>query len=268
MSTYMLLFLNHLFLLLLSAKCDGYFRSKDACLPFNCGEFTNVQYPFHEFSSPECGPRHFELLCTEKNGVSLLIENRSFKVKSISLSEQLVLVADSQLIDVVANKRYCNLPAPINESELGFFHPSHYNGYVEFMFCFPWFIGGSATLATCGGNYLIHRYMISGNRNPTGDCWSIGKFPIQKKSVKETGNQLEEILRDGFYLTWPWFSGCTTCKQNGGRCRHNPDDGKFSCLYSSHVPLDKGCSALSLSLTHTHTKNTILYIYSLSLCAP
>ncbi|XXG61088.1 hypothetical protein AAC387_Pa04g2831 [Persea americana] len=161
MSTYMLLFLNHLFLLLLSAKCDGYFRSKDACLPFNCGEFTNVQYPFHEFSSPECGPRHFELLCTEKNGVSLLIENRSFKVKSISLSEQLVLVADSQLIDVVANKRYCNLPAPINESELGFFHPSHYNGYVEFMFCFPWFIGGSATLATCGGNYLIHRYMIS-----------------------------------------------------------------------------------------------------------
>ncbi|RWR89983.1 rust resistance kinase Lr10 [Cinnamomum micranthum f. kanehirae] len=248
MSTYMLIFLNHLFLLLLSAKCDGYFRSEDACLPFNCGEFSNVQFPFHEFSSPECRLPDFELLCTEENGVRLLIANRSFEVKSISLSERLVLVADSQLIDVVANKSYCNLPAPFNESELGFFHRSQYNGYVEFMFCFPWFTGGSATLATCGGNHLVHRYIISDSTNLPEYCRSMGKFPIQKKSVKEPGNQLEVILRDGFYLTWPWFGECTICKQNGGRCGHNPDDGKFSCLYSSHVPFDKVLKIIGVCL--------------------
>ncbi|XP_010265072.1 PREDICTED: rust resistance kinase Lr10-like [Nelumbo nucifera] len=224
----------------------------ESCAPYRhrCGNIT-FTFPFSsqkQFGNSrlDCGLPPYIFTCDSSDAAGLLLSKRSYQVKAIFPSDNLITVADQQLVNdlrsgscesfqnfTVADVKPLEFPGwgPM----LNFFKcQSGINGLPEA------FLEQQVLSYSCGENSMLYLfndtttfdYNFTRQSNPIDipkPC-TLVRFPVsganlsRSKLLNKSSSHPEtlfQVLSDGFQLLWPKFGECDDCKQAGGRCGYD-----------------------------------------------
>ncbi|XP_058088049.1 rust resistance kinase Lr10-like [Magnolia sinica] len=196
-----------------STNYHGDYIPNYTCGPFDCGKFTSIGFPFYKSdvqNGSKCGLQNFKLHCQENGVVRLMTEvNRSFEVKELSLRDQRLLLVDTELIDALSQNK-CTLPLEVDYAGLGYSNQSQKNTCVKFTRC-------ENSAPACTANGLNYRYGVERCEHSLGykrmimdKCWDPKRYAVRLDSLEAKWGEVVEVIRDGFYVTWPGESNRTS----------------------------------------------------------
>ncbi|MED6217533.1 hypothetical protein PIB30_018742 [Stylosanthes scabra] len=244
-------------LLLLPTYGASAVDSYTACAPFNCGNFTNISYPFWNGNQPDyCGHPRFKLDC-QQDQVTINIKSEKFDVIDIDQNSQSLKIARSDLYSDPCSMDNTNVSLDndffkftSNDDNITLVYdcdpPSYLPNTVKYLSMFNCSIYGGDTIA----EYLV----LMGNLGPIFDLGC--KFiivPVLAKELQSFSNSPLDgkyVIDKGFEVGWSGVNEnqCDSCKQSGGRCGHNASLNGFICFcHNNQQPYGGICSSNSLS---------------------
>lgn len=230
------------------------------CAPFSCGS-VSFGFPFSPSESFglgqfDCGLPRFQVACDRTSSVpSVQLSGRSYEVRKVYLSDNLIMVVDSPLVNDVSlgEGGSCNSfgNLTISGGKVG----------TEAGLTLP--IGGvNLTIYVCpsgeslSGAFLksvVGNYSCSGTKSEVyfldgtqarsqylgplpSKCKYIG-MPVSASSlnIRNSSNDgawtiLADVLRDGFPLQWANLTDCVNCESIGGRCGYDSSTRRIICF--------------------------------------
>ncbi|GFP96986.1 probable serine/threonine-protein kinase at1g18390 [Phtheirospermum japonicum] len=208
--------------------------------PFECGNTTDIGYPFWGDGRPEsCGYPGFQLNCVDNNTPRLNISPISYQVLDIDYSTQTLRVARDDLLDGLCAPLFLNTTLNINLSTADDLNITLYYGCrpippPALPLISPYQFSCRDTL-----NLYFTAEAISGLGNNVNllSCDNIITVPVNRTAALALANPattspavLEDVLTAGFSIQW-WADNdnCNSCTESGGLCGCNPDSGSFAC---------------------------------------
>ncbi|KAL5763529.1 hypothetical protein ACOSP7_019793 [Xanthoceras sorbifolium] len=234
--------------------------SYEDCAPFNCGNLTKFSFPFSPpLTSGRCGLPGYQIICDDpSSGPKLLFSGRLFRVRDFFPSERVITVVDTQLIQELSSNS-CNSMYNLSISSATSNHDAGSTAppltlprgsNLTFYKC-PSVVNLSKELpvkievnVSCagGGDQLYYLWRLNGSQfdppnsfNPvltsSSECVQV-QVPVSsaKYVLINDSMKLEDVLREGFPLTWPRLEDCERCQNRSGRCGYDPSLKKITCF--------------------------------------
>ncbi|XP_058009318.1 LEAF RUST 10 DISEASE-RESISTANCE LOCUS RECEPTOR-LIKE PROTEIN KINASE-like 1.3 isoform X2 [Hevea brasiliensis] len=234
-------------------------RHQNCTATFDCGNITNIGYPFWGSNRPDyCGHPKFWLNCTDQEAL-ITIKNLTYQALEVNSEAYNLKVARRDYIGGICPNLLLNTTL-----DFSFFsYASDIQNITLYYGCpqLPSFLNplagipGLSTQFTCtlnnsdsGGFYLTRNL---GNFSATilnnlGSCANRVIVPATQSSVSTlesglTQDNLVIALEKGFGLQWDANNSvCETCNLSGGSCGYNTSTSLFAC-YCADQPQQFSC---------------------------
>ncbi|KAF2282695.1 hypothetical protein GH714_043712 [Hevea brasiliensis] len=231
-------------------------RHQNCTATFDCGNITNIGYPFWGSNRPDyCGHPKFWLNCTDQAAL-ITIKNLTYQVLEVNSEAHNLKVARTDYIGSICPNLLLNTTL-----DFSFFsYASDIQNITLYYGCpqLPSFLNplagipGLSTQFTCtlnnsdsGGFYLTRNL---GNFSATilnnlGSCANRVIAPATQSSVSTlesslTQDNLVVALEKGFGLQWDSNNSvCETCNLSGGSCGYNTNTSLFACYCADQPEL-------------------------------
>ncbi|KAJ4889452.1 putative serine/threonine-protein kinase [Raphanus sativus] len=207
-------------------------------LPLRCGSepsvFPNITYPFwgNNIGKPNfCGQKGFELSCKENQTLTLELESFTFRIKSVSLGDKTITVADESLFQD-------GCPHIFNFTGAKQFTLNHNTELVDLFNCADNNSAESLSAVSCQlskDNPIT--YHVFGSAHPPRNCTKVGEIPMLESAKNElrqangSDQALKMALIKGFELRYDKEDKtCEHCFTSTGICGSDSRSGDFMCL--------------------------------------
>ncbi|KAF8081344.1 hypothetical protein N665_0891s0020 [Sinapis alba] len=218
--------------------CFSADRQYEECRsPLRCGYgppvFTNSTYPFwgHEIGKPKfCGRQGFKLTCTERQNLTIEINDLTLRVVSADLYNKRITVADESLLED-------GCPKMLNFKGDDRFTLNHLTTETIDLFnCSSGDSSSALSNITCQeSNVKTSTYHFFGSFH-SHNCSKIGEIPIltsAKNALQYYGLDMKMALKEGFELRYTIEDKvCQVCYTSNGICGSDSESGNFRCLCS------------------------------------
>ncbi|KAI4350948.1 hypothetical protein L6164_005350 [Bauhinia variegata] len=231
--------------LFLSILFPTYFATDDerytACTPFNCGNFTQISYPFWRDSQLEhCGHPMFKLVCFENKAI-INITSEKFLVLDINFTTRILKIAREDLFGNLCPKNYNNISLDWdfynytsndeNSTLLYDCDPDVNTSKLATNFSFTCPINGK-------GPHPRDAYFVRQTNwaDPSPlECRIYMRVPVLLLAVisfiMNSSLDVGYVLDQGFEIRWAVDeANCEDCKRSGGKCGHNVTTAEFRCF--------------------------------------
>ncbi|KAM7279633.1 hypothetical protein ACFE04_006767 [Oxalis oulophora] len=211
---------------------------------YNCGNITNVGFPFWGNNRPQfCGHKEFELKCNDDQESILKIDKMKFLVLGIDSSDYIMTIARVDLsLNLCCPRRFdaANLGKYIlyrkesNQHLCLFYNCTLIPSADRYKFyCSGSFPGQSNVQSTV--NYYVNYSEGKGIGAVAMPCWKSLIVPILKTNVKFLSigtSRLQEVLAKGFEVEYSQIGKlCDSCNKSGGACIFASES--FCCITGS-----------------------------------
>lgn len=232
------------------------FNGFSSCInQINCGNLTNVGFPFWGDSRPDgCGYPYLRLEC-DKNITTIDIINVKYQVLELNLSRQILKLARSDLL-----ARSCastSLPTVLDptlfefapgygninvfyDCSSGFFTLCSTTGKnvssietrsAQNVSCSTHTVGGTETRNCNSSQVVSHQYGSSCSSSMT-----IGVSKIYDHTDTGNHSRIQEALREGFEVKYKVDNEfCSGCSGSGGVCGYGLEAMKPTCFCKNQV---------------------------------
>ncbi|XP_021755085.1 LEAF RUST 10 DISEASE-RESISTANCE LOCUS RECEPTOR-LIKE PROTEIN KINASE-like 1.2 isoform X1 [Chenopodium quinoa] len=216
---------------------------KTCSKPFNCGNITNLSYPFYGLDRPQyCGHPKFELFGCNQNSqpFTMTILSQTFMVLAINSTSSTINVAREDF------RTRSGCPASLVNITIDFsifqYTPLDTNLTLFYGNCstlcnlttfkvFPSCpMSPSETLPIC---LLTRKAMLKSNIS-VASCPNHLFLPTHLSDnliMDKVGDYIPQAAWNGTELKWSANNGlCEACLRSGGQCGHEPHSHKFFCF--------------------------------------
>ncbi|XP_045792648.1 LEAF RUST 10 DISEASE-RESISTANCE LOCUS RECEPTOR-LIKE PROTEIN KINASE-like 2.1 isoform X2 [Trifolium pratense] len=253
-NTFLFLFLSLLFLIQFQKHATTNAVMYASCAPFDCGNFSNISYPFWSFNiQPSyCGHPNFKLDCQHGN-LTIDIKSQKFHILQINQTSQLLRIARDDLWGYDSNvvhscpKQYIDVNLDLNF----FKYTANNENYTLLYECGP--LSQSSTLSS--EVFEVISCLIEGKPR---DAYLVSSAKLAdfivmkcknsitvsglKNSFTNDSDIVVDVLDEGFEVGWSGVGEdeCDGCIKSGGRCGYNTSENAIFCLSpeKSVAPID------------------------------
>jgi hypothetical protein len=215
---------------------------------FNCGDITDVGYPFWGDDRPDaCGHPDLKLNCS-RNITTIEIMKVTYRVLAANTSTKILkIVREDYLVGGICSEAVAFLDtAP--DSEL-FDYGIGYGSITLFYGCPP---TNLPPVFSCNiGGIANNSGYIAGGALGRGPCAQSVVVPVRTTHYKDTGKWsiMEDAIKEGFDVKWKEdTAACSACTGSKGVCGYDPSTKQTTCYSraagASQAPLSK--SGMSL----------------------
>lgn len=211
----------------------------------NCGDFTNITYPFSGVNRPNhCGQPGLELECKD-DVLEITIRSLKYRVLEINSQERTLTVARSDYWDTLC-------PTELRSTVLNFTlfdYGSGVKNITLYYGCSSLLASGLSVLAqqTCTINSTsVNLFPLPTTVNTATDCRNTIILPVfesNAEALERSTMTLRNVLREGFSMEWRvGRERCDSCVSSGGACGYNSTTGELACICSDGV-IATSCSS-------------------------
>ncbi|KAI4346904.1 hypothetical protein L6164_007767 [Bauhinia variegata] len=232
--TFPLIPLSYMIILLISLKSIPRVNSIDSfpscSKQFNCGNLTNVGFPFWGGGRAEgCGYPEFYLNCTE-NLPYITFNNITYLVKEVHPQNHTLKIAFKEL---------CPAPFPSNTTDILdgnlFDYVSGYQNLTLLYGCNETVAKGRKGYFECPIHGVADRYAYPVLGNWDSSPWHCTYGLVARVrstfTVSEFAN-FQAKMKDGFEVKWLVGVDCDQCQRFGGVCGYNLKSKQTTCNYA------------------------------------
>jgi hypothetical protein len=214
---------------------------------FNCGNITDVGYPFWGDGRPDgCGHPDLKLNCV-KNITTTKIMKVTYRVLAANTSTKILkIVREDYLVGGICSPAFVDTTL---DSEL-FDYGVGYGSITLFYGCPSTNI---PPVFSCNISGIAYNsgYIAGGAQGPGSACAREVVVPVRTTHYKDTGNWsiMEDAIKEGFDVKWKEdTAACSACTGSKGVCGYDPSTKQTTCYSptagASQAPSNK--SGMSL----------------------
>ncbi|XP_057443481.1 LEAF RUST 10 DISEASE-RESISTANCE LOCUS RECEPTOR-LIKE PROTEIN KINASE-like 2.7 [Lotus japonicus] len=230
------------------------------CVPFKCGHFENITYPFFNTHQPDyCGHPQFRLDCHE-NLVTFELNSKKFIVRNISMKYQTLTLATYDLLALDTNcpKHLTQLTDVSLDS--AFFNYTSKNDNFTLLYDCKTLPPAESPLNSVsslsfncvsdGDPHSHQGYLVSSANvvklTPMG-CKNSTKIPVSIEAFNESIRKkwyIQSVLDAGFEVKWSVVGRdkCEVCLKSGGSCGYNASLYASMCFCPNQQSYGVFCS--------------------------
>ncbi|XP_057993417.1 LEAF RUST 10 DISEASE-RESISTANCE LOCUS RECEPTOR-LIKE PROTEIN KINASE-like 1.3 isoform X2 [Hevea brasiliensis] len=227
-------------------------RYQNCSSTFQCGNITNIGYPFWGLNRPDyCGNPNFRLNCIDQTAV-ITIKNLTYQVLEIDSKAKNLAVARTDYIGSIC-------PNLLINTTLDFVHFS-YASDIQNVTLYYGCSSPSTSIGITGfsqfncklndtdinGFYSTRNIDLVNSTiiNLLGSCNNNVIVPATESAINSLGNSLISLneenlvtaLEQGFGLQWQANNSvCKTCTISGGSCGYNTTTNSFACYCTNQT---------------------------------
>ncbi|KAK6151013.1 hypothetical protein DH2020_015945 [Rehmannia glutinosa] len=211
--------------------------------PFQCGNISEIGYPFWGGDRPEsCGYPGFQLIC--RGDILLLnINSLSYRVLAVNNRTQTLRVSRDDLSNTLCPRLLFN--TTLNFNLFDFSSAANDQNVTLYYGCglntLPLPTPTAPNQFNCDVNGTNSwSFYLSRDASGLGNgvvCSSNISVPVNQAAAQALANPtttttriLQDALANGFWIQWSAENdNCNICALSGGLCGHNLDSGSFAC---------------------------------------
>ncbi|KAJ9147337.1 hypothetical protein P3X46_029511 [Hevea brasiliensis] len=228
-------------------------RYQNCSSTFQCGNITNIGYPFWGLNRPDyCGNPNFRLNCIDQTAV-ITIKNLTYQVLEIDSVAKNLTVARTDYIGSIC-------PNLLINTTLDFVHFS-YASDIQNVTLYYGCSSPSTTIGIAGfspqftcklndtdingfygtrnidlGNSTIINLLRSCNNSVVVPATESAINSLENSLISLNEENLVTALEQGFGLQWQANNSvCETCKISGGSCGYNTTTNSFACYCTNQT---------------------------------
>ncbi|GAB4832331.1 hypothetical protein Ancab_006345 [Ancistrocladus abbreviatus] len=196
---------------------------------FNCGNITNIGFPFWGESRPNsCGYPGLELKCEEKNITIMEISDVEYRVLDIDPDDQLLRIVRDNFMERICFQTFTNTTLDYTL----FDYDDHDSGLTIYYGCPPLHSSdfGEFTCSMNGVHYT-NVYVETGAQGPDGCNASVVVPTLSLADEMGRNLSLPQIIGVGFEVKYKVDSAdCGTCTARNGRCGYDLAANSTTCI--------------------------------------
>ncbi|KAL5544809.1 hypothetical protein UlMin_008593 [Ulmus minor] len=213
----------------LSSHCDDADNFSKCSIPYDCGDFKNVTFPFWGDSRPQFyGLQGFDLVCKEDH-FFIHINELEFRILKLNQSKD-----ENKMTIAMANS--CSPPESLNATldfHLFKFNPKEFTN-LTLIYCSEplWQLAPPPKYFSCGYQGTCHTVQIS--------ILQATFKKIMSGIVKVAEALREEEFEVQYHV--PGMEQCEACRELGGICGSNNQTNSFACYCRDHLADQYTCN--------------------------